>query len=60
MGAGAFFGDVVLRINPVDAKVDVVGRAPDGPHQLAFAGSRVYVAHAVRLRRIKDLRVRGR
>ncbi|MFO8012428.1 MAG: hypothetical protein R6X20_03885 [Phycisphaerae bacterium] len=53
----AFFGDVLVRIDPRDARVTVVGRT--SPAQIAFAGGEVYIAGGDRLRRVvlpKDAR----
>ncbi|MHC4716786.1 MAG: hypothetical protein ACYS5V_07445, partial [Planctomycetota bacterium] len=52
----AYFGTALVRIDPTNANVAVVGRMPDAPRQIAFAGGHVYVAGANHLRRIKGLR----
>jgi len=46
----SFFGDVLVRINPTDARVEAVGRT--SPAQIAFAGGGVYIAGSGHLRRI--------
>ena len=53
----AFFGDVLVRIDPDDAEVHVVGRLPPGygPAQLAFAGGGVYMAGAHNLIRLEGV-----
>jgi len=53
----SFFGDVLVRIDPRNARVTVVGKVPGGPTQIAFADGGVYVAGGKRLRRIKGLPV---
>jgi len=53
----SFFGDVLVRIDPRNARVTVVGRVPGAPKQIAFAAGGVYIAGANRLRRIKGLNV---
>ena len=55
----SFFGGVLVRIDPRDARVAVVGKLPDGvqPAQLAFAGGKVYLAGGRRLRCLQGLAV---
>ncbi len=51
----SFFGDALVRIDPRDARVEAIGRLPDGagPAQIAFAGGEVYMAGGSQLRRIE-------
>jgi len=46
----SFFGDVLVRIDPRDGRVEPVGRT--SPAQIAFAGGDVYIAGGHHLRRI--------
>jgi outer membrane protein assembly factor BamB len=50
-----FFGDVLVRIDPRDAAVKVLGRVATGPAQLAFAGGDVYLGGGTRLRRFETV-----
>jgi len=51
----SFFDDTLVRIDPRSARVEVVGRLPDGtrPAQLAFARGRIFLAGGSQLRRIR-------
>jgi hypothetical protein len=51
----SFFDDVLVRIDPRDTVVHVVGRLPAGarPALLAFARDQVFLADGARLRRIR-------
>ena len=53
-GIWAFQGDVLVRVDPDDAEVHVVGRLPDGygAADLAFANNSVYIAGGGALLRI--------
>jgi len=46
----ANFAEVLVRIDPTNAKIIPVGRLPEAPRQIAFAGGEVYVAGAGTLR----------
>jgi len=46
----SFFGKTLVRIDPVDARVEAVGRTE--PAQIAFAAGGVYIAGGTRVRRI--------
>jgi hypothetical protein len=51
----SFFDSVLVRINPRDAMVDIVGRLPEGerPAQVAFAQGQIFLAGGSKLRRIE-------
>lgn len=51
----SFFGPALVRIDPTDARVRIVGRVPGGPAQLAFTANGVYLAGGKALRRIKGV-----
>ena len=52
----SFFDNTLVRIDPVDGKVEAVGRVPDHPVQIAFAAGHVYAAGSGHPRRVKGLR----
>ena len=46
----SFFGNTLVRINPLNAKIEPVGIVPNGPAQIAFLGGRIYIAGGPYLR----------
>jgi outer membrane protein assembly factor BamB len=50
----SFFDDALVKIDPRNAKVTVIGRLPEGvkPAQLAFARDQIFLAGGSRLRRV--------
>ena len=51
----SFFDNTLVRIDPRDARVEAVGRLPDGsrPAQLAFAQGKLFLAGGSHVRRVK-------
>ena len=49
-----YVGDVLVRIDPADVRVEVVGKLKP-PGRIAFAGADIYLAGTTDLRRVKDI-----